>query len=125
MDTKQIARELLDALDRGTTIPSIAARNPGFDWNEAYQVLAEILKLRAEKSSLLGFRDWADYITADKMIGSGDRCAEFIEKVWKLEPAATADCTSPTTIGRRTGTRTICRSPNSMPSAPTTRFLTT
>jgi len=50
--------------------------------NEA--VLRDILKLRAEKSGLLGYRDWADYITADKMIQNGDRAAEFIERVWKL-----------------------------------------
>jgi thimet oligopeptidase len=48
------------------------------------QVLHDILLLRKEKSSLLGYANWADYITADKMIGSGDRAAEFLEKVWKL-----------------------------------------
>ena len=31
MDTKQIAQELLDALDRGKTVPSIVSRYPGFD----------------------------------------------------------------------------------------------
>jgi 2-oxo-3-hexenedioate decarboxylase len=46
MDTKQIARELLDALDRGGTIPSIVERHPRFDWDEGYQVSAELLKLR-------------------------------------------------------------------------------
>ncbi|HTR53840.1 MAG TPA: M3 family metallopeptidase [Kofleriaceae bacterium] len=65
-------------------------RSRGDAHNEA--VLRDILKLRAEKAALLGFRDWADYITADKMIGSGDRAAEFIEKVWKLaEPRAARD----------------------------------
>jgi len=60
----------------------IAFRSRGDQQNEA--VLRDILALRAEKSSLLGFPDWADYITADKMIGSGTRASEFIEKVWKL-----------------------------------------
>jgi thimet oligopeptidase len=60
----------------------VAFRSRGDQHNEG--VLCEILKLRAEKASLLGFADWADYITADKMIGSGARAAEFIERVWEL-----------------------------------------
>ncbi len=60
----------------------IAFRSRGDQQNEV--VLRDILALRAEKSSLLGFSDWADYITADKMIGSGKHASEFIEKVWKL-----------------------------------------
>jgi len=60
----------------------VAFRSRGDRHNEA--TLRGILSLRAEKAALLGFADWADYITADKMIGSGQRAAEFIEKVWKL-----------------------------------------
>jgi thimet oligopeptidase len=60
----------------------IKFRSRGDQQNES--VLHDILALRAEKSSLLEFANWADYITADKMIGSGDHAAEFIEKVWKL-----------------------------------------
>jgi thimet oligopeptidase len=60
----------------------IKFRSRGDTGNEG--VLHDILKLRAEKASLLGYRDWADYITADKMIGNGERASEFIEKVWKL-----------------------------------------
>ncbi|MDB4959481.1 MAG: Thimet oligopeptidase [Myxococcales bacterium] len=57
-------------------------------------VLRDILKLRGEKASLLGYTDWADYITADKMIQSGTRAGEFIEKVWKLAaPRAERDYT--------------------------------
>jgi len=68
----------------------VAFRSRGDQQNEA--VLHDILKLRAEKAALLGFKDWADYVTADKMIGSGDRAAEFIEKVWKLaQPRAEED----------------------------------
>jgi thimet oligopeptidase len=55
-------------------------------------VLRDILKLRAEKASLLGYATWADYITADKMIGSGTRAAEFLAKVWQLaKPRADRD----------------------------------
>src|SRR5262249_26027957 len=38
----------------------IAFRSRGDQHNEA--VLRDVLKLRAEKASLLGFTDWADYI---------------------------------------------------------------
>jgi thimet oligopeptidase len=60
----------------------VAFRSRGDRQNEA--TLRDILKLRAEKARLLGFANWADYITADKMIGSGGRAAEFLDKVWKL-----------------------------------------
>jgi len=60
----------------------VAFRSRGDAGNE--DVLKAILALRAEKAKLLGYSDWADYITADKMIGSGERAAEFIERVWKL-----------------------------------------
>ncbi|HET9622721.1 MAG TPA: M3 family metallopeptidase [Kofleriaceae bacterium] len=60
----------------------IAFRSRGDRDNEA--ILRDILKLRSEKARLLGYADWADYITADKMIKSGERAAEFIDKVWKL-----------------------------------------
>jgi thimet oligopeptidase len=60
----------------------IKFRSRGDTRNE--DVLRDILALRAEKAKLLGFADWADYITADKMIKSGDLAAEFIAKVWKL-----------------------------------------
>ncbi len=60
----------------------VAFRSRGDKDNE--RVLREILTLRSEKASLLGFANWADYITADKMIGSGTKASEFIEKVWSL-----------------------------------------
>jgi thimet oligopeptidase len=67
-------------------------RSRGDQANE--QVLHDILLLRKEKATLLGYANWADYITADKMIGSGDRAAEFLEKVWKLaKPRAEEDYT--------------------------------
>lgn len=57
-------------------------RSRGDSENE--HVLREILKLRAEKASLLGYRDWADYITEDKMIRNADSASAFIDKVWEL-----------------------------------------
>ncbi len=60
------------------------SRGYGGDGRNNEQVLHDILVLRKEKASLLGFADWADYITADKMIGSGQHAAEFLDKVWQL-----------------------------------------
>jgi thimet oligopeptidase len=60
----------------------IKFRSRGDQQNE--QVLQAILGLRAEKARLLGYLNWADYVTADKMIGSGEKAAAFIAKVWKL-----------------------------------------
>ena len=70
----------------------VAFRSRGDQANEA--VLRDILSLRAEKASLLGYADWADYITADKMIKTGEHAAAFLDKVWKLaEPRAQEDYT--------------------------------
>ncbi len=68
-NTQAIARELLDALDRGGTIPSIIARHPAFGWDEAYAVAAEIVKLRRARGEKtvgrkIGFTNrniWAEY----------------------------------------------------------------
>ncbi len=60
----------------------IKFRSRGDQANE--QALHSILELRFERANLLGYANWADYITADKMIGSGAKAAEFLEKVWKL-----------------------------------------
>ena len=57
-------------------------RSRGDQANE--QVLHKILELRGEKATLLGYANWADYVTADKMIGSGENAASFIAKVWAL-----------------------------------------
>lgn len=69
IDTDRIARELLDALDRGGTIPSIVGRAPGFDWNQGYAVAAKILGLRRARGEKtvgrkIGFTNrniWAEY----------------------------------------------------------------
>ena len=48
------------------------------------KVLQQILVLRAEKAELLGYANWADYVTEDKMIKTGKNAADFIERVAKL-----------------------------------------
>jgi thimet oligopeptidase len=60
----------------------IQNRSRGGEINE--KLLREILALRAEKATLLGFTNWADYVTEDKMIRSGARAGEFIDRVWAL-----------------------------------------
>jgi 2-oxo-3-hexenedioate decarboxylase len=69
MTIPTIASELLDALDRGSTIPSMVARNPGFGWDDGYAVAAEILKRRRARGERtigrkIGFTNrniWAEY----------------------------------------------------------------
>ena len=60
----------------------IAFKDRGGEQNE--EVLAEILTLRAEKARLLGYANWADYATEDKMMKSGKRAAAFIERVSRI-----------------------------------------
>ena len=45
------------------------------------ETLNQMLAKRYELATLLGFDNWADYITANKMIDSGKNAAEFIEKI--------------------------------------------
>jgi 2-oxo-3-hexenedioate decarboxylase len=69
MNIAVIAGELLDALDRGGTVPSIVERIPGFAWEQGYAVAAEILKLRRARGEKplgrkIGFTNrniWAEY----------------------------------------------------------------
>ncbi len=67
--TQAIARELLEALDQGKLIPSIAARHPDFDLEAAYRVAAELMRQRLGRGSVpvgrkIGFTNrtiWALY----------------------------------------------------------------
>ncbi len=47
-------------------------------------ILHRMLELRREKANLLGFADWADYASADKMLRGGKAEADFITRVAKL-----------------------------------------
>ena len=48
------------------------------------EILQKILVLRREKANLLGYADWADYASADKMLRGGKAEADFITRVTKL-----------------------------------------
>jgi len=69
MNKIEIAKELLAALDHGRTIPSVAARQPGFDWEQGYDIAAEIVKLRRARGETpvgrkIGFTNrniWPEY----------------------------------------------------------------
>ena len=56
-----------------------AFNNRAYPQNE--EVLMTLLAKREKLANLLGFETWADYITEDKMIGSQERAAEFIEQI--------------------------------------------
>ncbi len=51
------------------------------------QVLHDILALRAEKALLLGFKDWVEYASDDKMLRGGKAIAEMLDRVQKASAA--------------------------------------
>lgn len=46
VNTNELALVLLTAWDHGKTVPLITARHPDFNWNDAYSVSAELIRLR-------------------------------------------------------------------------------
>ena len=64
-----VVTELIEALDRGAVIPSITGRNPHFDWDAAYKVAGEVVRLRRARGEKtvgrkIGFTNrniWAEY----------------------------------------------------------------
>ena len=63
----------------------IKFRSRGDKENEA--LLQKILTLRAEKAKLLGFKDWSDYQSDDKMLKGGKAATAFIDRITKLAQA--------------------------------------
>jgi thimet oligopeptidase len=59
-----------------------AFRQRGYPVNR--EVLRRLLSLRHEFAKLLGYEHFADYITADKMVGSAQQAAEFIDRIHGL-----------------------------------------
>ena len=53
--------------------------------NRAYpkniDTLNHMIAKRYELATLLGFPNWAEYITANKMVGSGKRASDFIDQI--------------------------------------------
>ena len=83
-----VVGELMDALDQGKVIPSVIERNPQFDWDAAYRVAAEIVKLRRTRGEKtvgrkIGFTNrniWAEYgATAPIWAHIYDRTVQFAD----------------------------------------------
>ena len=53
--------------------------NRGYPKN--MEVLDRMIARRAELAKLIGYSSWADYITADKMVGSAAQASTFIDRV--------------------------------------------
>ncbi|MCP2637993.1 Zn-dependent oligopeptidase [Microbacterium sp. HD4P20] len=68
------------ATDRATRHALIGAYND-LAWPENEAVLAELLEVRAERASLLGYEDWADFETETRMIGSGAEIRTFLARL--------------------------------------------
>jgi thimet oligopeptidase len=60
----------------------IKFRSRGDKDNEA--LMAKLFTLRAEKAKLLGFKDWADYASDDKMLKGGKAATAFIDRITNL-----------------------------------------
>lgn len=68
----------------------VAFRQKGYPANKA--VLQQLLAARHELANLLGYSNFADYITADKMIGSAAKAADFIDQITVIaKPSADRD----------------------------------
>jgi thimet oligopeptidase len=52
-------------------------------WPANDEVFKELLAVRKEQATLLGYASWADYVTEDKMIGSAANVQAFIDKISK------------------------------------------
>ncbi|MDQ1082882.1 MULTISPECIES: M3 family metallopeptidase [Microbacterium] len=79
------------ARDRSVRHALVGAYND-LAWPDNEPVLAELLAVRAERASLLGYGDWADYETETRMIGSSAAVAAFLERVADAAaPAAAAE----------------------------------
>jgi len=50
-------------------------------WPDNDAVLGELLRLRREHATLLGYADWPDYDAEVKMIGTGESIAQFIDRI--------------------------------------------
>lgn len=57
----------------------LAADNRAYPQN--MPVFSRLLQLRYELAQLLGYKTWADYATADKMIGTEAKAAAFIQRL--------------------------------------------
>lgn len=65
-------------------------KNRGYPEN--LEVIDNLIARRHELATLLGYADWADYITEDKMIGSAANAQAFIDRIHEVvQPALAHD----------------------------------
>ena len=57
-------------------------------WPDNDRVLAELLEVREQKATLLGYADWPSYDAEVKMIREGSRIPEFIDEITAASDAA-------------------------------------
>lgn len=122
------AAELLAAWDDGRIIPSIAARKTKFDWNDAYEVSAQIIRLRRARGEKtvgrkIGFTNrniWPQYgatspiwhpvydrtlthaVDGKATLSLANSCQPLIEPeiAFKLNGPVPVNCNDPATILR-------------------------
>jgi thimet oligopeptidase len=58
--------------------------NANRGWPKNGPILVKLLEARHKQAKLLGFANWADYITADKMIGRGENVEKFLGDLDRL-----------------------------------------
>jgi thimet oligopeptidase len=88
----RVTTDYPDFIPFSTYADDDALRSRGDRDNEA--LIGRLLALRAEKAKLLGFADWADYQSDDKMLRGGKAAAQFIERIAALaRPRAARDYT--------------------------------
>jgi thimet oligopeptidase len=64
---------------------TVESLNRGWPGNDA--LLSELLDLRHEQATLLGYGGWPDFDAEEKMIGTGDAIATFIDKITEAADA--------------------------------------
>ncbi|GEA86693.1 M3 family metallopeptidase [Cellulomonas cellasea] len=77
------------ATDPGVRL-ALTREHQRIGWPANEPVLAELLRLRAERAALLGYPDWPTYDAEVKMIGSGTAIADLVERLDALTAAASA-----------------------------------
>lgn len=98
LDDRPVRRELWEA-------HNLRATSGEFD-NRA--LILEILRLRKEKATLLGYCDFADLVLEDRMAHKGDQAQAFLEDLCtKTEPFFERENTSLAGMGRQLGYETI------------------
>jgi thimet oligopeptidase len=53
-------------------------------WPKNDNIFTELLRVRERQAALLGYRDWADYVTVDKMAKSAKTVQDFLDRVGRL-----------------------------------------